>query len=90
MDKSGALDEDFAIVARLLDPKTGQFTIAAAGLEDSGTEAAGEFASNSEYLEKALRNAPSGWQTKNLEIVLKTTVTDSIAGPPRVVAAYFW
>jgi hypothetical protein len=88
--KSGITEEDFAIVARLLDSKTGQFTIIAAGISGSGTQAAGEFASNPEYIEKYLRNAPSGWQMKNLEIVLQTTVTDSVAGPPHVVAAYFW
>lgn len=89
-NKSGNADEDSAIVARLLDSKTGQFTIIVAGLIDSGTEAAGEFASNREILEKALRNAPPDWQTKNLEIVLHTSMTDSIAGPPHVEAAYFW
>jgi hypothetical protein len=88
--KTGIPDEDFAIVGRLLDSKTGQFTIIAAGLTGSGTEAAGEFASNPEILEKALRDAPSDWQTKSLEIVLQTSMTDSIAGPPHVVAAYFW
>jgi len=89
-NKSGVLQEDFAIVARLLDSKTGQFTIAAAGLRDSGTQAAGEFASNPAYLEKELRNAPSDWQKKNLEIIIQTTVTDSFPGPPHVLASYSW
>jgi hypothetical protein len=89
-DKSGALKEDYAIVARLLDSKTGQFTIAVAGVEDSGTQAAGEFASSKEELGAALRNAPAGWQTKNVEFVLKTTVTDTISGPPQVIASYYW
>ncbi len=83
-------DEDYAIVGRLLDSKTGQFTIIAAGITGSGTQAAGEFASNPEYLAEGLKNAPTGWQTKNSEFVLQTTVTDSVPGPPRVVAAYFW
>ena len=86
----GETTDDFAIVARLLDSKTGQFTVTAAGIGPHGTQAAGEFVSNPKYLEEGLRNAPAGWQTKNLEIVLQTTVTDSIAGPPQEVAAYFW
>jgi hypothetical protein len=61
-----------------------------AGIGGTGTQAAGEFVSNPEFLEQGLRSAPAGWQTKNLEFVLQTTVTDSVAGPPRVVAAYSW
>jgi hypothetical protein len=82
--------EDYAIVARLLDSKTGQFTVIAAGLTSSGTQAAGEFVSNRDFLEKALRTAPADWQKKNLELVLETTVTDSTPGPPQLIAAYAW
>jgi hypothetical protein len=88
--KNGEALDDAAIVARLLDSKTGQFTITVAGIGGTGTQAAGEFVSNPEFLEQGLRSAPAGWQTKNLEFVLQTTVTDSVAGPPRVVAAYSW
>jgi len=82
--------EDYAIVARLLDSKTGQFTVIAAGLTSSGTQAAGEFVSTRDILEKGLRAAPAEWQKKNLELVLETTVTDSTPGPPQVVATYSW
>jgi hypothetical protein len=82
--------KDFAIVGRLLDSKTGQFTIIVAGITGSGTETAGEFASDPKLLQKSLRNAPPNWQTGNLEVVLETTVTDSTPGPPQVVATYFW
>jgi hypothetical protein len=82
--------EDYAILARLLDSKTGQFTVIAAGLTGSGTQTAGEFAANSEDIEKVVRQGPSDWQMKNMELVLKTTVTESVAGPPQVVAAYYW
>jgi hypothetical protein len=88
--KLGETSEDFAIVSRLLDSKTGQFTITAAGITGSGTEAAGEFASNSVYLEAALRNAPANWQSRNLQVVLQTTITDSVPGPPHAVAFYSW
>ena len=82
--------DDFAIVARLLDSKTGQFTVVAAGITSSGTQSAGEFVSNPDFLEKGLRPVPADWQKKNMELVLQTTVTDSTAGPPQVVAAYYW
>ena len=86
----GEIVQDFAIVTRLLDAKTGQVVIAAAGLGARGTQAAGEFISRPDYLEQAFRSAPPDWQKKNLQVVLQTTVTDSVPGPPRVVATYFW
>jgi hypothetical protein len=64
--------------------------IAAAGLGANGTQAAGEFISRPDYLEEAFRSAPSDWAKKNVQVVVETTVTDSVAGPPRVVATYFW
>jgi len=87
---NGEIVEDFAIVTRLLDAKTGQVLIAAAGLGANGTQAAGEFISRRDYLQEAFRSAPPDWQKKNLQVVLLTTVTDSVAGPPRIVATYFW
>jgi hypothetical protein len=82
--------EDFGIVSRLLDSKTGQFTITVAGIGPQGTQAAGEFISHPQYLKEGLSDAPPNWQNGNLEIVIRTTVTDSVAGPPHVVAAYYW
>ena len=81
---------DYAIVGRILDSRTGQFIAIVAGISGTGTQAAAEFVSEPEYIEKGLRGAPADWQKKNLEVVLKTTITDSIAGPPQVVAAYYW
>lgn len=82
--------EDYAIVARLVDSSTGQFTIVTAGINGSGTQAAGEFVSRPEFLERALSNAPPDWQKKNMELILRTSITDSIAGPPKVVDAFYW
>jgi hypothetical protein len=90
VNSKGEVLDDTAIVGRLLDSKTGQFTIVVAGIGGTGTQAAAEFVSNPELLADGLRDAPAGWQTKNLEVVLQTTVTDSVPGPPRVVASYSW
>jgi hypothetical protein len=89
-DQSQRSGHDFAIAARLLDSDTGQFTVTAAGLAGSGTQAAGDFISHPDALEKALRMLPVGWQKKNLEFVLETDVTDWVAGPARVVAVHAW
>jgi hypothetical protein len=81
---------DYGIVTRLVDSKTGQFSVALAGLGTAGTQSAGEFVSTPKYLEDDLRTAPPDWDKKNMQIVVQTTVTDSIPGPPHVVATYFW
>jgi hypothetical protein len=90
VSQSHQTGDDYAIVARLLDSKTGQFTVVAAGITGSGTQAAGDFISNSEFLERGLQSVASNWQHKDVEIVLKTTLTDSVAGPPQVIASYVW
>lgn len=86
----GETVEDFAIVSRLVDSKTGQFTVTIAGIGPRGTQAAGEFVSSSRYLEKGLAGAPADWKNRNLEVLLQTTVTDLVAGPPHVIAIYTW
>lgn len=87
---SSAQTLDYAIVARLMDSNTGQFTVLAAGLTGAGTAAAGEFISSPDLLERAFHDAPANWKKSNSEFVLKTKVTDGVAGPPSVVASYYW
>jgi hypothetical protein len=82
--------DDTALVARLLDSDTGQFTMIVAGIGTEGTQAASEFVTRPALLEPAVRALPPGWQKKNVEIVLQTRVTDSVPGPPVVAAVYVW
>jgi hypothetical protein len=87
---SAGENSDFAIVGRILDSRTGQFFVIVGGVGGTGTQAAAEFVSHPEYLESGLRDAPPDWRKKNLEIVVQTIITDSVPGPPQVVAAYYW
>jgi hypothetical protein len=89
-DANGNASEDYAAVTRLLNSKTGQFVVVVAGIKSYGTQAAGEFVSTPQYLQNALRSAPHDWEIKNLQIILETTVTDGLPGPPQVVALYVW
>jgi hypothetical protein len=86
----GEVIEDFGVVTRLLNSKTGQFVVSTAGILADGTQAAAELVSSSQYLEEALRTAGTGWAKKNLQFVVQTTVTDSVPGPPQAVAVYTW
>jgi len=82
--------EDYALVTRLLNSKTGQFVVLVAGIQSYGTQAAGEFVSSSEYLQAALQKAPPDWERKNMQILLRTPVIDGLPGPAEVVAIYVW
>ena len=82
--------QDFALVARLMNSKTGQFLVILGGIGKVGMQAAGHFVSRRDDLEAALRTAPAGWQSKNLEIVIESDVVDGSASPPRVLAVKTW
>jgi hypothetical protein len=82
--------KDFALVARVLNSKTGQFLVIISGVGMVGTKAAGGFISHEENLETALRAAPSGWDRKNMEVVLETDIVDGSPSPPRAVAVKVW
>jgi hypothetical protein len=89
-DSNGKALEDFAVVTRLLNSRTGQFVVILAGIRSYGTQAAGEFVSSPEYLQAGLQTAPQGWEGRNMQMVLETPVTDGLPGPPQVVAIYVW
>jgi hypothetical protein len=82
--------KDYAIVARFTDPDTDRPVVVAAGLARGGTVAAGEFLVNPEDMRDLAREAPKGWQNKNIEVVLETQIIDGRSGPPRVAAVHVW
>jgi hypothetical protein len=82
--------KDFALVARLLHSKTGQFLVIISGVGMVGTKAAGRFISHEQDLETTLRAAPRGWERENLEVVLETDIVDGSPSPPRAVAIKVW
>ncbi len=82
--------QDFAIVARLLNFKTGQFLVILGGLGMVGTQATGKLVSSQGDLEAALRTAPAGWQGKNLEMVIESDIIDGSASPPHVLVVKTW
>ena len=82
--------EDYAIVSRLVDPSTGKIVVTAAGLAMFGTEAAGDFLTCEKCVAGFAANAPADWDRKNIEIVISASVVGRVAGPPHVIATYFW
>ena len=82
--------EDYAIVSRVLNSKTGTTVITAAGIGHAGTRAAAEFLCNPQSISALAKTLPQGWERKNLQIVLHTNVINQLPSAPDVVATYYW
>jgi hypothetical protein len=84
------VQEDYAIVSRVVDPTTGRVVVTASGLAKFGTEAAGEFLTNPVYMEQISRQSPKGWERRNMQIVIQAHVIGRSSGPPQILAAHFF
>jgi hypothetical protein len=84
------IETDYAIVSRVYNPTTEQMVVVAAGIRGGGTYAAGEFLTNPAYLTRALSGAPSGWEKRNVQVVLSTRMFSGNPGPPTVLATHYW
>lgn len=85
---SGA--DDYAIVARYLEPATGSWIVAIAGVGRNGTEAAAQFITSPHYLEQLRERLGKDFSNHNLEAVLKVSVIDGKTGAPSLVAVHSW
>ena len=81
---------DYGLISRVADPSTGHIVVSVAGVTPIGTIAASEFLANPASWEALSRNAPRDWESKNLQIVVAVKVINGNAGPPNVLATYFW
>src|SRR5450755_1629687 len=86
----GNFVEDYAIVSRILESKTGRVLVIIAGLGHSGTRAAGDFVTSPQLIADLVKQAPKDWNRKNLQVVLHATIVNNVPGPPTVVAVYYF
>jgi hypothetical protein len=84
------LNEDYAIVSRVLYPGTNSIIVEITGISHYGTEAAADLVTNPTLLQEALRRLPAGWQQKNVQIVLHVEVVSGSPSVPTVVATHVW
>ena len=87
---SGRADEDYAILARVIDSTSGQIIFIAAGITTYGTQAAAECLVDRDCIARLTGGAPKGWSHKNVQAVLHTRIIGSTPGPPKIVASHFW
>ena len=83
-------DEDYAIVSRVFHPDTRAMLVEVAGITQYGTDGGADLITNPDLMAEVLRDAPAGWQTKNLQLVLHVKVIAGSPSSPKVVAKYFW
>jgi hypothetical protein len=81
---------EYGVVARLRSSITEKPMMVIAGLSEPGTTAAEEVVTNPQYLEVLLNSAPTGWQNRNMEVVIETQVIEGKTGPPKVIATHIW
>lgn len=81
---------DYAVLTRIFDATSGHPVISIGGITHLGTRAGGEFILSEEKMSEALRNAPAGWEKRNLQLVVSTKVIGASASPPQFVALHVW
>jgi hypothetical protein len=86
----GKFSEDYAIISRILDSKTGSVLVTIAGLDHTGTRAAGDFVTDPQLIADLIKQAPKDWTGKNVQIVIHTNVVNNIPSSPTVVAVHYW
>jgi hypothetical protein len=69
-DAKGNCVDDYAIVSRLVQPKSGATLITAAGIGPEGTQAAGEFLNSPQQITNAVKGLPRNWNQKDMQILL--------------------
>jgi hypothetical protein len=78
--------QDFALISRIRDSETGHVVVVIGGLYTYGTQAAGEFLTDPTLMQAVAKESKLNGSSRNLQIVLGTTVTDGTPGPPKVLA----
>lgn len=86
----GAINRDYAIIARIHDDATGQVEVIVAGIGMSGTAAAGEFLTDPvQAKELQLRIGPH-FRDHDFEAILSTDVVNGVAGAPKILKTAVW
>jgi hypothetical protein len=85
-----AIARDYGMIARFYNATTEGPVLVLAGVGPYGTEAASDALVSVDHMNQLARDLPSGWEKKNFEVILKTDVIDSKAGPPAMVAQTTW
>jgi hypothetical protein len=81
--------EDYPVLTRLLTTSTGKPMVIASAMTQWGCAASAEMASRTDLLSQALANAP-GWQSRNLQILLRVRIIQKVASSPETLLVHTW
>ncbi len=88
---SGTLaGDDYVVISRLIKPETGNFILAIGGIDTYSNQAAADFLSDPDRLDALLKTLPTGWERKNMQIVLHTNVVKEVPTAVNVEAWDIW
>ena len=82
--------EDYAIVSRLFDSKTGGPVVIIAGLQSCGNQAAAEFLTDPVQMKKLGSISRDALEHKNLELVLHTNLINGAPASVDIIAERSW
>jgi hypothetical protein len=82
--------EEYGIIARYIDPNSGQWTVLVAGLGKNAVSAAVELLLDPRDIEQLRKQAPADWTSKNIEAVISTLIGNGYHGPAKVQAVEVW
>ncbi len=89
-DAAGNTNEDYALISRVLQAKTGGPALTVSGIGSFGTDAAAEFVTSDEKMSAMLRDAPMHWEQKNFQAVLHIRVVANAPVGVEVVTSAWW
>jgi hypothetical protein len=84
------IDRDYAIITRLFDRARGRVVISVGGMNQFGTQVAGEFLCDPVFWRELAGSGPRDWDRKNLQVVIETEIAGNKPVRPRVIDSYFW
>lgn len=87
---NGEVPEDYLLISRVPHASTGGVLIVAGGIKHYGTEAAGNLLTDANLLNSVLAKLPSGWEDRNLQIVMSVKVIGNTPAQPEIVAWHTW
>jgi len=88
--QDGLTEEDYVLLARLLQGSTGKPLVLVAGLKHFGTEAGAGFLADPELRAEVLGRLPPDWRRKNLQVVLRARVYGNNPARPEVLRWHCW
>jgi hypothetical protein len=82
--------QDYALVARFIDPKVGRWRVVAAGLDGAATGVAARLLVDPNYMKELTNNLPDGWRSRNIEAVISVPMVNGETRFPHLVAYEIW